>query len=232
MSSEPAAERLFPSPTASALARGRGLCVSFALASDEPSRARAFALREAAFRSHAAYLLGTRPGRHAAEDRWDDDAHVFLCAIDGDPVATCRWAPARDGRFEATELCDVPAELVGDPARALQVARVVVREDLRGRELSEVMVALSCRWLVEHTCCATYFALVLPPLARFYVHFGAAVHPRRTAAIAERGGNSYVVIGGTLADTERRTRAYLAECAWTLRAETIETGPPSALQPV
>jgi len=185
---------------------GAALTVGFRRLARPAELAALYTLRQRVFRGRFDYLLANRRGMHPAEDRFDATAFHFGCDVDGELVAACRFAPAvpaaddgsgRAACFEASELCAVPDELVRAPDRLLQVSRVVVRDDLRRCELSEVLLLYTCAWLARNTSYLGYFALCLPRLARFYEHFGAEAvgEPVRIAA---REGNEYRFVRGTL----------------------------------
>lgn len=183
--------------------------LEFRVVSDVHERAEAFDLRARVFERCSDYLIDAHPGLHSAEDPHDAVAHQFLCRLDGEAVAAARFAPALGGRFEAEELGRLPSALDEVRADAFQVSRVVVREDVRKRQVSEAMLQLACRWLADHTPVRHYFALCLPRLAQFYEHFGAEWVTREPFVVPARRGNSYVWIRGEHAHTADTIRAYL-----------------------
>ncbi|QDU67419.1 N-acyl amino acid synthase FeeM domain-containing protein [Engelhardtia mirabilis] len=177
-----------------------------------PSAARLldiFTLRQTEYRAHSDYLLGNRAGRHPAEDDFDADAYQFCCTIGDEVVAACRYSPALDGRWEASGLCPLPAGIrdVGDSP--LQISRVVVRADMRRRLITEVMLCLACRWLLEFTSHRSYFALCLPKLARYYEHFGAHAIEGGEVVLASRQGQLYHFVRGRMDTSDRVITEFL-----------------------
>lgn len=177
----------------------------------EPAlRERIFELRQAAFGPHGEYLLRSRPPLHPAEDAFDEGSFQFCCRAGGELVAACRFTPPLGGRWEASELAPLPSVLLEDGERRLQISRVVVREDLRGQQVTEVMLLLACRWLAAHTRFEHYFALCAPRLAAFYEHFGAESVPGPEIELASRAGNRYRWIHGHLVDSIDAIAAHLS----------------------
>ncbi|MCK6445125.1 MAG: hypothetical protein L6Q99_01925 [Planctomycetes bacterium] len=183
--------------------------LEFRVVADQDERREAFDLRARVFERCSDYLIDAHPGLHSAEDPHDAVAHQFLCRLGGEAIAAARFGPALAGRFEAEELARLPSALAEMREETFQVSRVVVREDVRKRQVSEAMLQLACRWLSEHTPIRHYFALCLPRLAQFYEHFGAEWVTREPFVVPARRGNSYVWIRGEHAHTAATIRAYL-----------------------
>jgi predicted GNAT family N-acyltransferase len=180
----------------------------------DPSELRdALDLRRVVFQDRGDYLIDAHPGLHPAEDPHDAVAHHFACSLDGATIAAARFSPALDGRFEAESLAPLPGVLDETRDDFFQVSRVVVREDFRKRHVTEALLYLACRWMTEHLPRRSYFALCLPPLARFYEHFGAEIVVREPIVVPERHGHEYLFIRGELAHTAATTRNYIAKVA-------------------
>lgn len=206
------------------LVPGPGMTLAFRAGFDRESRIEVLDLREAVYRSRSDYLLRQRPGLHPAEDGLDADSYAFSCAIGGEVVAACRYTPPRDGRWEASDLCRIPDRIraQGSP---LQISRVVVRPDVRRLSITELMLCLACRWLLERTRFDAYFALCLPALARHYEHFGARVLPGEDVRLPQRNDALYRFVHGSLERSERVLTEYLAgsaKAAWSLPARRRE----------
>jgi predicted GNAT family N-acyltransferase len=182
-------------------------------------RASIYNLRQRVFKARSEYLFGSRRGMHPAEDEFDAHSFHFCCSVEEDVVAACRWSPPVDGAWEATRIAELPRTLRNEPIPPLQIGRVVVRDDLRRLQITEVMLYMACRWLTEHTSHTSYFALCVPQLARFYEHFGARVVPGQDVVLPERNNQRYEFLLGTLERSTDVIGRYLAGCeepAWTL----------------
>ena len=184
------------------------------------SRAEVFGLRQSIWATERRYLLANRAGLHPAEDPFDAEALHFACRLDGELVAACRWSPRGTLGFEAEHACALPAGTLAEPARLLQISRVVVREDLRRRQVSELLLLLCCRHLLAHTAYERWFALCAPRLAQHYVRFGAEELPGFEVQLARREGNVYRLVRGGVASSIERIGRSLAElgsaCPWNL----------------
>lgn len=192
----------------------------FAPCLERRSRAEVFGLRQSIWAAERRYLLASHAGLHPAEDPFDADALHFACRLNGDVVAACRWSPRGTQGFEAEHACALPPGTLAEPERLLQVSRVVVREDLRRRQVSELLLLLCCRHLRAHTAYERWFALCAPRLAQHYVRFGAEELPGFEVRLAQREGNAYRLVRGGVASSIERIGRSLAElgpaCPWTL----------------
>lgn len=202
--------------------RVRGLAgeLVFAPCLERRSRAEVFGFRQSAWLAERRYLLANHAGLHPAEDPFDAEALHFACRLNGEVVAACRWSPRGALGFEAERACALPAETLAEPERLLQVSRVVVREDLRRRQVSELLLLLCCRHLLAHGTYERWFALCAPRLAQHYVRFGAQEVAGFEVQLAQRDGNVYRLVRGGLASSVERIGRSLAElgpaCPWML----------------
>jgi len=215
------ADPLQPSSTCSGatlLVGGRTCRLTVEPVATRDGRQRVYDLREGVYRESSPYLLHSRAGLHPAQDEFDGRALQFGALLDGELVAACRWVPRSAGRWEAGRADELPLEWLGErlgeqlgaPDELLQISRVVVRSDVRGRKVTEVLLRDACRWLLAHTEFRAYFALCLPALARFYVHFGATPLEGWEVRLAERAGNRYRLVCGTLAGSARAIDDHLS----------------------
>lgn len=198
-----------------AIVHGRGLTLRFYPAARPSERTRVYDLREAVYRGRCDYLLASRDGSHSAEDAHDPRSYLFACGLGEEPsgpvVAACRFTPGGPGLWEAGESWRLPAELEARSEELLQISRVVAREDIRRLEVTEVMMHLACRWLIENSPYRRYFALCLPRLARFYGHFGAELYPGSGVCLPERNSNRYQLIHGELEASASRIAEHLSQ---------------------
>jgi predicted GNAT family N-acyltransferase len=173
------------------------------------ARGALFAFRQAAWRGRADYLLGNRAGRHPAEDEYDDGAHHFVCSLDGALVAACRWCPSGAQGFEAERLAVLPPGSLEPRDHSLQISRLVVREDLRRMQLSELLLWFACRALLAQGSYREWFALAVPRLAEHYVHFGGSAWPDFEVTLASRQGQRYRLVRGGIERSEQVLAAAL-----------------------
>jgi hypothetical protein len=203
---------------------GRGVSLRFRAAGDRATRALIYGLRQVEFRGRSDYLLSNRAGLHPAEDQFDESSYQFCCSVGDDVVAACRYSPPLDGAWEAGRLAPLPHFVREAPTPPLQISRVVVRSDLRRALITEVMLCLACRWLLEHTAHSWYFALCLPRLASYYEHFGAEIAAGEDVTLPARNHERYRYVHGLLERSDRVITDYLATSgngAWTLPARPL-----------
>jgi hypothetical protein len=200
--------------------RGRAGTLTFTACLDRHSRAEVFDLRQVVWRGSRDYLFGNRARMHPAEDEYDGNSLLFACHLEGQIVAACRWSPRGAGGFEAERLCALPRARLPAEHNLLQISRVVVREDQRRRQVSELLLLLSCRHLLSRTLYTDWFALCAPRLAEHYVHFGAEAVEGFEVALPERAGNVYRLVHGGVQRSIDRIGASLAAlgeaCPWSL----------------
>ncbi len=212
---------------AGAIIAGRRGSLIFQASPDRSTRARIFDLRRVGFEGRCEYLLGSRAGMHSAEDEHDAHSFHFCCRLGDDVVAACRYSPPVAGAWEADRLCKLPACLRTAADPPLQIGRVVVRPDLRGLLVTEVLLCMACRWLLGHTPFRWYFALCLPTLAQHYRHFGAEIIPGADVHLRERKGGRYQFVQGRLDGSIRAIEEHLTRHApggWTLPSFEVPTG--------
>jgi hypothetical protein len=216
-----------------------GATLTVALVRDRADMERVFDLRRDTYRGQSEYLLharvldaGAALRRHPADDGLDEDSYVFAAFVREDGareercVAACRFTPCPGGRWEAADQHALPGELLAECERLVQVSRVVVAEPERRHRITEVMIWFACNWVARQTPMHSYFALCLPPLVRYYRHFGASVVPGPDLGLAGRGSNRYRFIAGGLAQTATATRRHLEQAGddrWTLPTEVFGT---------
>jgi predicted GNAT family N-acyltransferase len=224
MTAGPTSQAPNPYPELPYEARRGDLSFTFRLAADRAERERSFALRQLVYQGRSEYLLGSGGGLHPAEDRFDSSSMLFNCLSGGEVVATCRFTPREGAGWEVTDLVELPAFPSVEPDRLLQVSRVVVHPDLRGQQISEAMMYLACFWFANCSPFSWYFAVCLPPLVRFYRHFGVEVLSAEALSLPGRGDNRYFLVHGSFRESLHNLRRYLGD-AWKLEPE-IELSQP------
>jgi len=201
---------------------GLDYSLTFRTAGDRATRARIYGLRQVEFKSRNDYLLSNRAGLHPAEDEFDAGSFQFCCSVGEDVVASCRFSPPLNGTWEAGRLCPLPSFVREAHTPPLQIGRVAVRGDLRRAQITEVMLCMACRWLMEHTPFTWYFALCLPRLAQYYEHFGAEIVAGEDVILPARDNGRYQFVQGGLERSERVITSYLTaqgKGVWTLPAQ-------------
>jgi predicted GNAT family N-acyltransferase len=191
------------------------LSLTFHLVSDPAERERTFALRHRVYQGAYEYLLRSSEGLSPGEDEYDSSSLLFCCRQGEEVVATCRFTPKLGNGWEVTELCTIPALPGEDLDRLLQVSRVVVHPELRRHRISEIMMYFCCHWFVQEAQFSSYFAVCLPPLVRFYRHFGVQVFSPEELTLPGRGDNRYFLVHGSFLDSLWALRGYLAD-SWQL----------------
>lgn len=197
-------------------AHRHGLSLDFHPAATSSDRTEVFHLRETVYRGRNDYLLHPAEGRHPAEDRYDADSLLFCCRDGEEIVAACRFTPRLAGGWEAGEAGSLQVLPAVDPDRLVQVSRVVVHPRLRRLQVAEVMMCLSCRWMLEQSRFTSYFAVCLPPLVRFYRHFGVEVLSPQQVSLPGRGENRYFFVHGSFGRSLASLRQHLSRAAWEL----------------
>jgi len=190
-----------------------------------------FRQREKAYQDGQAYLLGRGGHPDLAGDRHDHCAYTVICELDGEVVASCRWIPATDAEYPLSELYGAEVAARHPPAASVEISRVLVRPDLRGRGLSDVLLYNSSVWLAANTGFTHYYAVCIPKLAEFYRHMGAGLLSPRGAAIPGRGAREYLAVQGTLRGSSRALAEHLCGQGWTLGAPPSPPAPAVVARP-
>lgn len=194
-------------------------------ARSEPERLAIFEMRQQAYRAAGMdYLLAPNSAEHPAADEYDASAvHLYCYEKDrerdhdeGRIVGSVRHAAALDGRWESPEITRLSTLTPIAPHRLLQLGRLVVAPDCRGRMLSELLVWASADWLYRLDAFRGFFSVCAPRLARFYEHFGTTIVEGADTTLAERDHKVYSLIYARYEDCRDTLHRYLSEQGWEL----------------
>ncbi|HEY6561018.1 MAG TPA: hypothetical protein VI072_27270 [Polyangiaceae bacterium] len=130
-------------------------------------------------------------------------------------MASCRGVPVAHAEHPLNELLGASRnEALGE--KRVEISRVVVNADLRGRQLSELMLYFVTIWLLENTRFERYDAVCVERLASFYEHFGARRLTTEAVELADRGAQRYFPVHGDLRSSADGLLPYLTSRGWTL----------------
>jgi hypothetical protein len=198
------------------IATSADLTLSFRIAADAEAQREVFRMREAAFRGSQDYLLGLGGHRDIAADRRDLSSYIFSCRIGDAVVASCRWVTPEAAEYPLSELVGPVRARELDDDRCLEISRVVVAPELRGRQIFEVMSYFACFWLLSNTSYRACRGICVPGLVRFYEACGMVPVSPDPMTIPGREQNRYFLIHGRPRRSLDLLNESLTRRGWTL----------------
>lgn len=167
-----------------------------------------YQLRENVYQDKMSYLLNYKDGLNPSEDMLDGSSYIFYCRQDNHLLASCRYTPSVNGKWESPEIARVATLVPTDQSQLLQVGRLLITPEYRGQMLSEIIMWASCHWLYHNTEYKTLYAICIPTLVRFYRHFGSKLVANVKITLPERQNKTYRVIYGFI-DSSIQTLCFL-----------------------
>lgn len=208
------------------IATSEDLTLSVRLAADAEAQHAVFRLREESFRGSQSYLLGLGGHRDIAADRCDLPSYIFSCRVGDAVVASCRWVTPEAAEYPLPELVGpVRARELGDD-RCLEISRVIVAPQLRGRQIFEVMSYFACFWLLRNTSYQFCRGICVPGLVPFYEACGMYPVSPNPITIPGREQNRYLVIQGQTRRSLDILNESLTRRGWTLSHPPAELRDP------
>lgn len=170
-----------------------------------------YQLRELVYQNKMGYLLNTESDLPLSADKFDDSSYLFYCRQNNSILASCRYTPSLDGKWESPRITDAADLIPTDKTKMLQIGRLVVTPEYRSQLLSEILVWAASQWLQNNTEYESCYAICVPALVRFYRHFGARSLPKTKIVLPERQNKSYRIVYGSIADIAQTLEQYIIQ---------------------
>ena len=180
----------------------------FVYASTPREKREIFNTRARNYRGEHSYLLTELGGW----DSFDDHSKLYCLMVGDRAVATCRLTAFGEAGWEASGV--VPSSMLQfEPERTVQISRVLVDREFRGKGLHLILFHHLCVAVQRETSYTHYFALCQERLMRLYRRVGALPLESPNILIPSRCARPYGLIFGEIAVTKEHLSALLPRLA-------------------
>ena len=190
-----------------------------------------YQLRESVYQNKMSYLLNTESDLPSSADKFAELSYLFYCRQDNSILASCRYTPSLDGKWESSRITDAADLIPTDKTKMLQIGRLVVTPEYRSQLLSEILVWSASQWLKNNTEYEFCYGVCVPALVRFYRHFGVRFLPKTKIVLPERQNKSYRIVYGSIADIAQTLEQYIIQRSGCLSCYTRRYPPKIYFEP-
>ena len=173
------------------------------------------------------YLLSRDSSVHRALDRFDHFSYHFACRDERGRLSAAVRCTVPDGL--GWELADLVSEIpAGIGKDHLEISRLLVSEEARGKSVAEAFLGCVNRWIVDNSPFHKFFAVGSVAASRFYRRLGIRVLRTEPLALRGRGKNEYTIVRGDAATIAQRLQPLFGEHPSRVGPIRFDCPPPCA----